>query len=151
MTSKLFENLIWLNSNEATQYLRVTNGALRLMIYRGILKPYKLGRRNRFKKDELNIDEEQYMANLGIASMNAFNLAFNIEYPTKGNIRLLISKNSLEASSLASKVDFENIKEKHKDHHIEKKSVTPEVEEKTPVVEEKQVIVIEGNKKTNNN
>ena len=54
MTSKLFENLIWLNSNEATQYLRVTNGALRLMIYRGILKPYKLGRRNRFKKDDLD-------------------------------------------------------------------------------------------------
>lgn len=49
----LFEKLIWLNSNEAAQYLRVTNGALRLMIYRGILRPHKLGRRNRFKKDDL--------------------------------------------------------------------------------------------------
>lgn len=49
----LFEKLIWLNSNEAAQYLRVTPAALRVMVYRGMLKPYKLGRRNRFKKDDL--------------------------------------------------------------------------------------------------
>ena len=50
---QFFEKLIWLNSNEAAQYLRVTPAALRVMVYRGILKPYKLGRRSRFKKIEL--------------------------------------------------------------------------------------------------
>lgn len=50
----LFEKLIWLNSNEAAQYLRVSTAALRVMIYRGMIRPHKLGRRNRFKKDDLD-------------------------------------------------------------------------------------------------
>lgn len=50
----LFENQIWLTSIEAADYLRVTYGALRLMVYRGTLKPYKLGRRSRFRKEELD-------------------------------------------------------------------------------------------------
>lgn len=53
-TTLLFENLIWLNSNEAAQYLRVSPEALRVLVYRGVVKPYKLGRRNRFKREDLD-------------------------------------------------------------------------------------------------
>ncbi len=51
---KLFENLIWLNSNEAAEYLRISPENLRVMIYRGYIKPYKLRNRNRFKRSELD-------------------------------------------------------------------------------------------------
>ena len=51
---KFFENQIWLTSDEASEYLRVSNGALRLMVYRGLIIPYKLGRRSRFKREELD-------------------------------------------------------------------------------------------------
>lgn len=51
---KLFDNLIWLNSNEAAEYLRITPGALRAKVYRGEIKPYKLGRSSRFKRSELD-------------------------------------------------------------------------------------------------
>lgn len=50
----LFENLIWLNSHEAAEYLRTSKGGLRQMVYRGLLKPYKLGRSSRFKRSELD-------------------------------------------------------------------------------------------------
>lgn len=51
----LFENLIWLTSKEAAAYIRITPGNLRVMICRGLLRPYKLNNRNRFKKAELDI------------------------------------------------------------------------------------------------
>ncbi len=54
LAPKLFENLIWLNSKEAAEYLRVSCGALRLLVYRGVIKPYKLGRSSRFKRSELD-------------------------------------------------------------------------------------------------
>jgi excisionase family DNA binding protein len=51
---QLFEIQIWLTTDEAAQYLRVSPGALRVMVYRGSIKPYKLGRRSRFKREELD-------------------------------------------------------------------------------------------------
>lgn len=53
-TILLFDNLIWLNSKEAAQYLRVSPEALRVLVYRGVIKPYKLGRRSRFKREDLD-------------------------------------------------------------------------------------------------
>ncbi len=53
-SNKLFENLIWLNSCEAAEYLRISPENLRVMIYRGYIRPYKLRNRNRFKRSELD-------------------------------------------------------------------------------------------------
>lgn len=50
----LFNNLIWLTTNETAEYLRTTPNNVRVMICRGKLKPYKLGNRNRFKRSELD-------------------------------------------------------------------------------------------------
>jgi len=50
----LFENLVWLNSKDAANYLRKTVGALRVLVCRGQLKAYKWGRRLYFKKAELD-------------------------------------------------------------------------------------------------
>ena len=47
-------NRPWLNSHEAAEYLRVSNGALRNMIYRGEIAVYKIGKRSRFLKKELD-------------------------------------------------------------------------------------------------
>ncbi len=49
-----FNNLIWMTTNEAAEYLRVTPNNLRTMVYRGVVKTYKLNNRNRFKKEELD-------------------------------------------------------------------------------------------------
>lgn len=51
-----FENLIWLTSEEATDYLRLPSPeALRQLVYRGVLKkPGRLGRLLRFKKKDLD-------------------------------------------------------------------------------------------------
>lgn len=54
ITYKLFNNLIWLTTNEAAEYLRITPNNLRVMIFRGLLKPYKLNNRHRFKREELD-------------------------------------------------------------------------------------------------
>lgn len=43
----------WLNSEEAANFLRISVKALRNMTSNGQLPFYKLGRRNRFRKDEL--------------------------------------------------------------------------------------------------
>ena len=50
----VFDNLKWLTTKEAATYLRVSLGSLKNLVYRGYLKPSKLGRLNRFKKDELD-------------------------------------------------------------------------------------------------
>lgn len=49
-----FDNLIWLDSKEAAAYLRISINALRIMVYKGKLKPKKLERRLRFKRAELD-------------------------------------------------------------------------------------------------
>lgn len=43
----------WLNSEEAAGFLRISVKALRNMTSNGQLPFYKLGRRNRYRKDEL--------------------------------------------------------------------------------------------------
>jgi excisionase family DNA binding protein len=50
----LFDNLIWLNSREAAEYLRITVDNLRLKVHRGQLKPRYLNGRLRFKRSELD-------------------------------------------------------------------------------------------------
>jgi excisionase family DNA binding protein len=50
----LFDNLIWLNTKEAAEFLRVSPNSLRIMVCRGEIPSYKLGKRLRFKKSELD-------------------------------------------------------------------------------------------------
>ncbi|MBI5159473.1 50S ribosomal protein L10 [Candidatus Micrarchaeota archaeon] len=51
--------------------------------------------------DVLNIDEEKFMRDLSSASGQAFNLSFNIAYPTTANISLLIAKAVNDSRNLA--------------------------------------------------
>lgn len=47
-----FDNRIdcdWLNTKEASQYLSITENALRIMVHRGQIEVYKFGRRLRFR------------------------------------------------------------------------------------------------------
>jgi hypothetical protein len=53
-TESLFDNLVWLSSKDAADFLRKTVGALRTMVCRGQLRAYKWKRRLYFKKSELN-------------------------------------------------------------------------------------------------
>lgn len=43
----------WLTTSEAADYLRVSRSAIKTMVYRGQVRAHKLGRRNRFLRDEL--------------------------------------------------------------------------------------------------
>jgi excisionase family DNA binding protein len=52
--NKLFNNLEWMDSREASEYLRTTIGSLRNMVYKGQLPAKKLGSRLRFKKSDLD-------------------------------------------------------------------------------------------------
>lgn len=53
--STFFENLTWLTSNEATEYLRLPSvGALRVLVCKRKIPFHKLGRSLRFKKSELD-------------------------------------------------------------------------------------------------
>jgi excisionase family DNA binding protein len=47
------ENVRWLTTNEAAQYLRLSISSIKTMIYRGQVRVHKLGRRNRFLREEL--------------------------------------------------------------------------------------------------
>jgi excisionase family DNA binding protein len=49
-----FSKLTWMTTKEAAIYLRVTANNLKVMVCRGIVRPYKLNNRNRFQKDELD-------------------------------------------------------------------------------------------------
>lgn len=86
-----------------------------------------------FEKKVLDIDEEQYINNIKLAAIQAFNLAFKIGFPTKENIKLLIKKAELESLALESKVDIEKIKSLEKKH--EHKEEVKVIEHK--IVEEK--------------
>lgn len=52
--NKFFNNLIWLNKKEASEYLRVTPNNLRSMVCKGTIKHYKFNNRLRFNKEELD-------------------------------------------------------------------------------------------------
>lgn len=54
MGSVFFENLVWMTSADAANYLRKSVGALRVMVHRGQLRYRKLGRRLYFKKSEID-------------------------------------------------------------------------------------------------
>lgn len=49
-----FDRLTWLDSEEAATYLRKTANALRIMVYRGYIRPRKFRRRLYFRKIELD-------------------------------------------------------------------------------------------------
>jgi len=52
---EFFENLTWLTSNEATDYLRLPSvGALRVLVCKRRVPFHKLGRSLRFKRAELD-------------------------------------------------------------------------------------------------
>lgn len=51
---KFFNNLIWMNSEEAAFYLRMTVGALRTAVCRGQIKAKKFQRRLYFKRKDLD-------------------------------------------------------------------------------------------------
>jgi excisionase family DNA binding protein len=53
-TSSLFENLTWMNTQEAANYLRITVNSLRIKVSRGEVKPCHLGKSLRFKRTELD-------------------------------------------------------------------------------------------------
>lgn len=50
----LFENLIWMTTEEAARYLRKSANALRILVHRKILRARKFRRRLYFKREELD-------------------------------------------------------------------------------------------------
>lgn len=52
--STLFDNLVWLDSKDAANYLRKTVGALRAAVCRGQIRAYRWQRRLYFKRSELD-------------------------------------------------------------------------------------------------
>ena len=50
----LFENLIWLSTEEAARLLRRSSHALRQLVYKGKIRPRKFGGRLYFKRSELD-------------------------------------------------------------------------------------------------
>lgn len=53
--SQLFDNCIneWLSTKEAAAYLRITVGSLHNMSSNGLIPYYKLGKRNRYRLEDL--------------------------------------------------------------------------------------------------
>lgn len=51
---KNLEGFKWLTTKEAAEYLRITVGSMKNLVYRGRIVPRKLGRLNRFKRDDLD-------------------------------------------------------------------------------------------------
>jgi excisionase family DNA binding protein len=49
-----FENLIWLTTQETAQYLRKSVNAIRILVFRKILRARKFRRRLYFRKSELD-------------------------------------------------------------------------------------------------
>lgn len=52
-TAGSLEQVKWLTTSEAARYLRVSISSIKTMIYRGQVRVHKLGRRNRFLRDDL--------------------------------------------------------------------------------------------------
>ena len=51
---QLFENLIWLSTEEAARLLRRSSHALRQLVYKGKIRSRKFGGRLYFKRSELD-------------------------------------------------------------------------------------------------
>lgn len=58
----LFDNLIWLTTEEAACYIRKTSNALRIAVFKGHIHARKFRRRLYFRKDELDalIDTSEF-------------------------------------------------------------------------------------------
>lgn len=54
-SSMLFDNLTWMTTKEAAFYLRVSEGQIRNMVWRGQLKSYHLHNKLRFLKSDLDL------------------------------------------------------------------------------------------------
>lgn len=55
-TGRFFENKIaveWLSTKEAAKFLSITPNALRIKVFRGQVKAYKIGSRLRFRLNDL--------------------------------------------------------------------------------------------------
>ena len=51
----LFDNLDeWLTTSEAAEFLKISKGSLLNMVWRKQIRPHKLGRRNRYLKNDLS-------------------------------------------------------------------------------------------------
>jgi len=50
----IFNNLIWLTTEEAAKYLRKSANAIRIMVHKKVLKARKFHRRLYFRRDELD-------------------------------------------------------------------------------------------------
>ena len=61
-----FDNLIWLNTEEAARYLRKSANAIRILVHKKILRARKFRRRLYFKKSELDmlVETSQYCGGL---------------------------------------------------------------------------------------
>lgn len=61
-STSLFNNLIWLTTEEAAEFLRKSSHALRQMLYKGQISARKVHGRLYFKKSEINtlIDTSHY-------------------------------------------------------------------------------------------
>ena len=53
-SESLFDNLVWMTSEEAASYLRKTVGALRVAVCRGQIRARKWRRRLYFKRSDLD-------------------------------------------------------------------------------------------------
>lgn len=53
-SDRFFDNLIWLNTEEAARYLRKSANAVRILVHKKILRARKFRRRLYFKKCELD-------------------------------------------------------------------------------------------------
>ncbi len=91
-----------------------------------------------FTRDVLSIDDEKYIGDLNTAISQAFNLTINITYPTKENIKLLISKGSVEAETLNSRLDIKEVSETKEIFEEKKHEVTEKAEVKEEPKEEVQ-------------
>lgn len=54
-----------------------------------------------FTKEILFVDETEYLNNIKLAAQSSFNLAFNIAYTTKDNVKLLLGKAFRDSNALA--------------------------------------------------
>ena len=54
LNNSLFYNRIWMNSEEAAAYLKISAKSLRNMTSNGSVTYYKLGKRNRYLKNDLD-------------------------------------------------------------------------------------------------
>ncbi len=61
---------------------------------------------NVYTKDVLFIPTEKYLEDLQLASSQAFNLAYNVNYYTKDNVSLFLSRAHQEAYTIALQVDI---------------------------------------------